>query len=153
LLIGCHHIRNSFPPLISEYPNCFAARIFNHWTRASRLLLSLLVVEDFKDLRELISFYLSARGYRVLEARNGEVAVEAALRGNVSLILLKLRLPDMSGLEVARQLRKSSNAKRIPIIGWSADAPSKSQQYILRQAGIVGYLQKPATFQRTRCDD
>lgn len=107
---------------------------------------SLLVVEDFKDLRELVSLYLGARGYQVLEARNGEVAIEAALRGNVSLILLDLRLPDMNGLQVARQLRKSLDAERIPIIGWSADTPSEPQQYILRQAGFVAYLQKPTTF-------
>jgi len=102
-----------------------------------------LVVEDFEDLRKLVAFYLSARGYQVLEAANGQSAIKTAINKKPNFILLDLRLPDVNGLEVARELRKSPQTEHIPIVGWSADFRSNPQQETLRRAGIVDYLQKP----------
>jgi DNA-binding response OmpR family regulator len=102
-----------------------------------------LVVEDFEDLRKLVAFYLSARGYQVLEAANGRTAIKTAINGKPNFILLDLRLPDVNGLEVARELRKSPQTEHIPIVGWSADFRSNPQRETLRRAGIVDYLQKP----------
>jgi DNA-binding response OmpR family regulator len=102
-----------------------------------------LVVEDFEDLRKLVAFYLSARGYQVLEAANGRAAIKTAINGKPNFILLDLRLPDVNGLEVARELRKSPQTERVPIVGWSADFRSNPQLEALRRAGIVDYLQKP----------
>ena len=102
-----------------------------------------LIVEDFEDLRKLVAFYLSARGYQVLEAANGRTAIKTAIRGKPNFILLDLRLPDVNGLEVARELRKSPHTEHIPIVGWSADFGSNPQRETLRRAGIVDYLQKP----------
>jgi DNA-binding response OmpR family regulator len=103
----------------------------------------ILVVEDFEDLRKLVAFYLSARGYHVLEAANGQSAIKTAVNGKPNFILLDLRLPDVNGLEVARELRKSPQTEHVPIVGWSADFRSDPQQETLRRAGIVDYLQKP----------
>jgi len=102
-----------------------------------------LVVEDFEDLRKVIAFYLHSCGYKVLEAANGRGAIQTALRENPGLILLDLRLPDLNGVEVARELRRLPQTKNIPIIGWSAGFASDPQIERLRQAGIVDYLQKP----------
>jgi CheY-like chemotaxis protein len=102
-----------------------------------------LVVEDFKDLRNLVAFFLDARGYQVLEAGNGTAAIQTALSRNPNFILLDLRLPDIDGLEVARELRKSPATEHIPIVGWSADFPSNPQREALRLAGITDYIQKP----------
>jgi DNA-binding response OmpR family regulator len=102
-----------------------------------------LVVEDFEDLRKLVAFYLSARGYQVLEAANGRSAIKTAINRKPNFILLDLRLPDVNGLEVARELRKSPQTEHIPIVGWSADFRSNPQRETLRRAGIVDYLQKP----------
>jgi CheY-like chemotaxis protein len=52
-------------------------------------------------------------------------------------------LPDVNGLEVARELRKSPQMEHVPIVGWSADFRSNPQREALRRAGIVDYLQKP----------
>jgi DNA-binding response OmpR family regulator len=68
----------------------------------------ILIVEDFEDLRNLVSFYLGARGYDVLEACTGRVAIEIAVIENPKLILLDLRLPDMNGL-AARGESHSTN--------------------------------------------
>lgn len=104
----------------------------------------LLIVEDFEDLRKLVAFYLDARGYQVLEAANGRTAIEFAKADKPDFVLLDLRLPDLNGLEVARELRKLPQTENIPIIGWSADFKSNPQQKLLQHAGITDYLQKPA---------
>jgi CheY-like chemotaxis protein len=52
-------------------------------------------------------------------------------------------LPDIDGLEVARELRNSPATEHIPIVGWSADFPSNPQRERLRFAGIIDYIQKP----------
>ena len=105
-----------------------------------------LVVEDFEDLRKLVAFYLSARGYHVLEAANGRMAIQTAINENPDVILLDLRLPDINGMEVAQELRKLPQTKNIPIVGWSADYKLNPQREMLRQAGIVDYMEKPIGF-------
>ena len=106
-----------------------------------------LIVEDFEDLRKLVVFLLDSRGYEVIEAENGKVAINAAIRRNPSFILLDLRLPDMNGVEVARTLRNRSETKHIPIVGWTADdCKSKRLQDALLSAGIVSSIQKPVLF-------
>jgi two-component system, cell cycle response regulator DivK len=102
-----------------------------------------LVVEDFEDLRKLVAVYLSDRGYQVLEAKNGKAAIQTARTENPHLILLDIRLPDINGLEVVKELRQLSETKHVPIIGWSAEFGS--QREMLRRAGVNHYLQKPTS--------
>ena len=104
-----------------------------------------LLVEDFEDLRKIVAFYLSARGYQVLEAANGRTAIQTAISGNPNLILLDLRLPDINGVDVVRELRKLSQTKQVPIVAWSADSGLNRQREMLRGAGISDYIQKPIT--------
>jgi DNA-binding response OmpR family regulator len=104
-----------------------------------------LVVEDFEDLRKLVAVYLGACGYQVLEAANGKAAIQTARSGNPNLILLDIRLPDINGVDVVRELRKSSQTKHVPIVGWSAEAESNPQREMLRRAGISDYIQKPTS--------
>ena len=99
-----------------------------------------LIVEEFEDLRNLVAFFLGARGYQVLEGGNGRAAIQTALNGKPNFILLDLRLPDIDGLEVARELRNSPATEHIPIVGWSADFPSNPQRERLRFAGIIDYI-------------
>ena len=102
--------------------------------------LRVLIVED---LRKLVAFYLGAHGYQVLEAANGKAAIQTAISGKPNLILLDIRLPDISGLDVVRELRKLSQTKKIPIVGWSAESGSNPQREMLRQAGMTDYVEKP----------
>ena len=106
---------------------------------------TVLIVEDFEDLRKLVGFYLGARGYQVLEAANGRTAIQTALSENPDFILLDLRLPDLNGVEVARELRKAPQTENIPIVGWSADSRLNRQRKSLQDVGIADYLEKPTT--------
>ena len=105
-----------------------------------------LIVEDFETLRKLVADHLGARGYQVLEAANGKAAIQTAISGNPNLILLDIRLPDISGVDVVRELRKLSQTKKVPIVGWSAESGSNPQREMLRQAGITDYVEKPTRF-------
>jgi DNA-binding response OmpR family regulator len=107
-----------------------------------------LVVEDFEDLRKLVALYLSDRGYQVLEAANGKAAIQTAKSADPHLILLDIRLPDTTGLDVVRELRKLSQTKHTPIIGWSAESGSNPQKEILRRAGISHYMEKPTSLKQ-----
>ena len=102
-----------------------------------------LIVEDFETLRKLVADHLGACGYQVLEAANGKAAIQTAISGKPNLILLDIRLPDISGLDVVRELRKLSQTKKIPIVGWSAESGSNPQREMLRQAGMTDYVEKP----------
>jgi DNA-binding response OmpR family regulator len=105
----------------------------------------ILIVEDFEDLRNLVSIYLGARGYDVLEACTGRAAIETAVSENPKLILLDFRLPDMDGLEVTRELHRLPQTEHIPIVGWSADCHSKPPKKVWRQAGLADCVQKPVS--------
>ena len=107
-----------------------------------------LVVEDFEDLRKLVASYLDSRGYHVLQAANGKVAIQTARREKPHLILLDIRLPDLNGVDVVRELRKFSQTKRVPIVVWSAESGSNPQQELLRRAGVSDYIQKPTSLKQ-----
>jgi response regulator RpfG family c-di-GMP phosphodiesterase len=72
-----------------------------------------LLVEDFEDLRKQVSLYLSNCGYQVLEAPNGGAAIQTALSGKPNFILIDFRLPDMNGVELARELRKLPQTEHV----------------------------------------
>src|SRR5215467_2316764 len=98
-------------------------------------MLSILVVEDYGDLRRLVASFLRARGYQVLQASTGKAAIQIAIGVNPNLLLLDQRLPDMDGAEVARELRKIPKTAHIPVVAWTADW-SISRRQALIKAGL-----------------
>jgi DNA-binding response OmpR family regulator len=106
------------------------------------------VVEDFNDLRELVTFYLCNHGYDVLGAPTGKAGIETAVTENPDLVLLDLRLPDINGVEVARELRKLPQTAHIPIVAWTADCRSKPAEEVWRSAGIIDCLEKPVSMRQ-----
>jgi CheY-like chemotaxis protein len=106
---------------------------------------TILVVDDYEDLRKLVAFFFSTRGYEVLEAPTGRTAIHAAIEGNPNLILLDLRLPDMNGIEVARELQKFPETAHIPVIAWTADHRAKPNRNTLLQSGLFDCIEKPVS--------
>ena len=101
----------------------------------------ILVVDDFENLRKLVATFLARLDYTVLQAADGRTAVKIAIAEAPKLILLDLLLPDMNGMEVARQLREISEFKHIPIVGWTGN-PIPRQQALLRTS-LTDCLLKP----------
>ncbi len=73
----------------------------------------ILIVDDERGIRNLISAYLRKEGYEIFEADDGEKAVKAAHAFKPDLIILDIMLPGMNGLEVLTQIRRESNAYTI----------------------------------------
>ncbi|MEI6242531.1 MAG: response regulator [Chlamydiota bacterium] len=75
----------------------------------------ILIVEDEKDIVKMLSYNLKKEGFRVIEAGDGEDAIDLAVRERPDLILLDLMLPGIDGLEVCKVLKKESKTNSIPI--------------------------------------
>ena len=101
-----------------------------------------LIVDDNEKNRKLARDVLRAAGLRTLEAGRGDEAISVATDNRPDVILLDLRLPDMNGTEVARELRCRAETGAVPVVALSASAYAWSTDRLL-EAGFDGYLQKP----------
>lgn len=106
-----------------------------------------MVVEDFEDNRFMMRRLLEMSGYRVVEAVNGEQAVEIAGREQPHLILMDLSLPLLDGLAATRRIRQNQALKRVPIIAVSAHDTSDFHADALA-AGCNDYVTKPIDFEQ-----
>ena len=104
-----------------------------------------LVVEDFEDSRFMMRKLLEMAGYRVVEATDGEEAVEVALEERPALILMDLSLPKLDGLAATRKIRKHKGFGNVPIVAVSAHDSPESRQEAL-DAGCNEYVAKPVDF-------
>jgi len=102
----------------------------------------ILVVEDNQDNREMVVKVLKFNGYQVVEAVDGEEAIEKARTEHPDLILLDIFLPKMDGYEATRRLKGDTSLRNIPIIALTAHAMKGSMEEALA-AGCDGYISKP----------
>ncbi|MGH9941605.1 MAG: response regulator [Pyrinomonadaceae bacterium] len=107
--------------------------------------VTVLVVEDFEDNRFMMRRLLEMSGYRVIEAVNGQEAVEAAERDHPDLILMDLSLPLLDGLSATRRIRLQETLKRVPIVAVSAHDTTDFHAEALA-AGCNEYVTKPIDF-------
>jgi two-component system cell cycle response regulator DivK len=102
----------------------------------------ILVVDDNEDGRELVVKILKNRGYQMIEAVDGEEALEKASAECPDLILLDISIPKLDGYEVTRRLKSQVKFKDIPIIALTAHAMKGDREKAL-EAGCDGYISKP----------
>jgi CheY-like chemotaxis protein len=103
----------------------------------------ILVVDDNDDVRYILLLLLErSGGYETLEAATGQEAVEKAISGRPDLILMDIRLPDISGVDATKAIKNNPRTERIPIVAYSA-LPLVGWKQQAFQAGMVAYLQKP----------
>ena len=102
----------------------------------------ILVVEDNDDSRSMLVVTLRFYGYETIEAATGAEAVEKAISEKPDLILMDLGLPDISGVDAAKAVKKNPSTAHIPIIAYTA-WPSNAWKAKAVNAGMVDYLQKP----------
>ena len=99
----------------------------------------ILVVDDERNIVQLVELYLSREGFRVESAANGRVALDKAKALKPDLVVLDLMLPEVDGLEVCRQLRKESD---VPIIMLTA-RDDDVDKVVGLELGADDYLTKP----------
>ena len=104
-----------------------------------------LVVEDFEDNRFMMRRLLEMSGYRVVEAVNGNQAVESAASHRPDIILMDLSLPQLDGLAATRRIRAQENSRRVPIVAVSAHDSADFHAEALA-AGCNEYVTKPIDF-------
>jgi DNA-binding response OmpR family regulator len=103
---------------------------------------TVLVVDDERDLVELISYDLKRNGYDVLAAYDGNTALDLATREQPDLIILDLMLPGLEGTEVARRLKADSRTAGVPIIMLTAKA-EETDVVVGLTLGADDYVTKP----------
>ena len=103
---------------------------------------NILIVEDNEHLRKILAKIVRFHGYEISETTTGTQAIKKAVFANPDLIFLDLGLPDMSGIEAGRAIRRNPATSHIPIIACSASLSEENRQEALR-AGMDDYLLKP----------
>lgn len=105
----------------------------------------ILIVEDSEDNREILRFVLRSIGYGVLEATNGEQAVEICKTRRPDLILMDLSMPVLDGYGAVRKIREIEGNGAVPIIAISAHA-TVDHRAKAAAVGFNDYLTKPIDF-------
>jgi len=104
--------------------------------------MKILIAEDDKDSRELLSWLLQKLGYQVVATENGAEAWEAYRRGRFRLVISDLLMPDIDGLELVRRIRAQKQAKYTYIILVTALIGKKDYLEGM-EAGADDFVTKP----------
>ncbi|SBW07229.1 DNA-binding response regulator in two-component regulatory system with PhoR (or CreC) [uncultured delta proteobacterium] len=103
---------------------------------------TILIVEDEKDIRELLAYSLAREGFTVLEADNGVTALSLAAMKRPDLVILDLMLPGMDGLGVCRQMQRDPATADIPVIMLTAKG-EEVDRIVGLELGAADYIVKP----------
>lgn len=105
---------------------------------------SILVVDDNQDIRDLISHFLSADGFHLFTATDGESALNILKRNQIDLVLLDVMMPGISGLDLLREIRANSDKKLrdIPVMMITAKTGTDDIDKAL-SLGANSYIVKP----------
>lgn len=110
-----------------------------------------LVVDDEPDIRKVVRLSLQKAGYEVIEAENGEKAIEAINHGEnrllLDVVICDIRMPKINGVEAIAYFR--ANYPRVPLIVLTGFPDTDMATSLLRQ-GVVDYLVKPVEGEKLR---
>ena len=108
-------------------------------------LLTIMIADHDEENRCLLKSILELKGFVVLEAKNGEEAVEVATRMLPDLLLIELKLPVLNGFTAIRRIKKHEELRQTPIIGFSLNRPASHHRLALA-AGCTAHLEEPIEF-------
>lgn len=102
-----------------------------------------LIVDDQESTRYLLRRYLDPRGYEVLEAATGAAALKLTETTPLDVVVLDVKLPDISGYEVCRQIKATAGLARVPVIQMSATFTSSEDRALALEHGADACLTQP----------
>ncbi len=105
---------------------------------------SVLIVDDIKQNRKMLSGVLETTGINIIEAENGREAVSLVEHYSPDIILMDMKMPIMTGYEATKAIKSNPKFKEIPIIAVTASA-MKSEEHKIRKIGCNSYLRKPVS--------
>jgi two-component system chemotaxis response regulator CheY len=103
---------------------------------------TIMVVDDSSSVRQMMSFTLKNAGYEVVEAEDGQDALEKLCIIAVNAIVTDLNMPNVNGIELIRSIRSQSEHKYIPIVVLTTES-HESRKQESREAGATGWITKP----------
>jgi len=103
---------------------------------------TILIVDDFDDTRLLLRTWLEKKGYRVVEAENGNQAIAEAESQQPDLIIMDVEMPELDGLSATRKIRTLASSDKVPIVVVSAYAADQFRDDALA-AGCNAYVSTP----------
>jgi two-component system cell cycle response regulator DivK len=101
-----------------------------------------LVVDDFQDNREMYAEYLAFSGFRVIQAANGQEALDQAFANQPDIIIMDLSLPVMDGWEATRRLKADGRTHTIPVVALTGHAMQGHSKGAI-EAGCDSFVAKP----------
>lgn len=105
-------------------------------------MASILAVDDSASMLQMVSFTLKGAGYEVVEATDGQHALDLAKTRGVDLVITDVNMPRMDGITLIGELRKLPDYKFTPLLMLTTESsPEKKQQG--RAAGATGWIVKP----------
>jgi len=105
-------------------------------------MAKILIAEDERDIRDLITFTLRFAGHDVVAAANGEEAFNLAQQELPDLILMDVRMPRMTGYEACKAMKAEKSTENIPVVFLSAKGQEAEVQTGI-EVGAVEYILKP----------
>jgi two-component system phosphate regulon response regulator PhoB len=114
---------------------------------AAHRSLSVLVVDDARDVRNLVAAHLKRAGHTVLLAEDASQALEIAMAEKPDLAIVDIMMPGMNGYELTQALRDMPVTQEMPIIVLTARAGGADRDHALR-VGADSFIQKPFELQR-----
>jgi len=109
----------------------------------------IMIVEDDLDLSEMLTAYFRVQNYEVITAAWGEEALQLSRENDIDLVVLDIRLPDIDGYEVCRQLRTQRRTQDTPII-FLTEKRDRVDKLQGLELGVVDYITKPFDIQELR---
>jgi CheY-like chemotaxis protein len=116
---------------------------------ADRRPRTILVVDDMPEMRLALKDWLEGRGYEVVEAEDGDRAVEIAQNSLPGLILMDVDLPRRSGISAVYLIRKNPRLRDVPIVAMTAHTATGLHQSAIK-AGCLDVLAKPINTDRLK---
>ena len=101
-----------------------------------------LVVDDEENITQILEFSITAEGYEVITASNGEEAIEKARKEQPNLIILDIMIPKVDGYEACRVLKSNPLTKKIPVILLTAKGREIDKRLGF-EVGATDYIVKP----------
>jgi len=104
-------------------------------------LAKVLVVDDEKDMRDIMEFLLQKEGHQVVTAFNGKVALEVVDSARPDLIVMDIMMPEMDGYTAQSRLFENPDTRSIPVI--ILTSKSKTKDLLTQSSNVVSFLEKP----------
>ena len=103
---------------------------------------TILTVDDSPSIRQMLAYVLSSNGYKVIEAADGELGLEAAKANAADLVITDHNMPKMDGIALIKALRALPDYQKVPIMMLTTES-SPALKQLGREAGASGWMVKP----------